>query len=66
LDLRKRCRGAQDLDLKGGFTFFEWPMTQGGRWGLYIVPTSKRIVGRVFTEQVWWNSLEVGLGARLV
>jgi hypothetical protein len=50
----------------------EWPTTLGGRWGLFIVPTSKESLGRAFTGQVRWgtgqvqcNSLEVGLGPDL-
>jgi hypothetical protein len=30
------------------FTFTEWPGAQRGRWGLFIAPTSKRVIGRHF------------------
>jgi hypothetical protein len=45
LDLRERGRGAQALDLRECLAFSEWPMTQEGRWGLFIVPTANRVVG---------------------
>jgi hypothetical protein len=70
LGLRERKRGAQDLDLKGGFAFSEWPTALGGRWGSIYNPHLKRVNGRVFTRLVWWdtrqvrwNPLEAGLGS---
>jgi hypothetical protein len=45
LDLRERGRGAQALDLRECLAFSEWPTTQEGRWGLFIVPTANRVVG---------------------
>jgi hypothetical protein len=32
---------AQALDLKEGFRVSEWSTALGGRWGLFIAPTSK-------------------------
>jgi hypothetical protein len=48
LDLREKGRGAQDLDLKGSSAFSEWPTALGGRWGLFIAPHLKRVVGGSF------------------
>jgi hypothetical protein len=53
LDLRKREKRAQSLDIKEAFWFSEWPTALGGRWGLFIAPTLKRAIGELFTEQVW-------------
>jgi hypothetical protein len=36
---------AQALDLKEGFRVSEWSTTLGGRWGLFIAPTSKEPFG---------------------
>jgi hypothetical protein len=41
LDLRERKRGAQDLDLKGDFAFYEWPTALGGRWSICSPPPQK-------------------------
>jgi hypothetical protein len=50
LGLRERKRGAQDLDLKGGFAFSEWPTALGGRWGSIYNPDLKRVIGESFHQ----------------
>jgi hypothetical protein len=64
LDLRERERGAQIFDLKESFAYMsaQQPMGVGG--GLFILPTSKRVIGER-TGLVQWNSLEPGLGLDL-
>jgi hypothetical protein len=42
------------------FVSCEWAMVSGLGGSLFIAPTSKRVVGEFFTEQVWWTSLESG------
>jgi hypothetical protein len=42
LDLRERKRGAQDLDLKGDFVFYEWPTALGGRWRSICIPPPQK------------------------
>jgi hypothetical protein len=55
LDLRERER-ERALDLMECLAFFEWPTAQGGRWGLFIVPTLNRDVGESFTRLVQWGT----------
>jgi hypothetical protein len=47
-----RERRARALDLKGVFQFSEWPTALGGRWGLFIAPTSKEWLGEPSIKQV--------------
>jgi hypothetical protein len=53
------------LDLKWFFDFLSGQQSNGIGGGLFMVPTSKELFGRVFTGLVRWNSLEAGLGARI-
>jgi hypothetical protein len=52
IEVLEREEGAQALNLKEYSHFSEWPMTQRGRWGLFIGSTSKRVVRRFSIGQV--------------
>jgi hypothetical protein len=49
---REREEGDQAFGYQSLFLFSEWPMTQGGRWGLFVASTSKELLEEFFTGQV--------------
>jgi hypothetical protein len=55
LDLREREGGAQTLDLKGCFDFLSGQQPKGLGGGLFVVSTSKELLGRIFTRLVQWG-----------